>query len=89
MAPSLLALEVLTFVEWREVAAQILDPGQLAGGTGVLSWIILPIVLVTHWSNSLIFDDTVSGVRLPGIPKIQLLLDSRFLDSFYKHKFLL
>ena len=53
----------------------MLDPGQLAGGSGepVLSWIILPIVLVTQRSNSVIFDDTVSSVRLPGIPKIQLL----------------
>ena len=35
LAPSLLALAVLTFVEWREVAAQILDPGQLAGDRSI------------------------------------------------------
>ena len=63
----------------------MLDPGQLAGGSGepVLSWIILPIVLVTQRSNSVIFDDTVSSVRLPGIPKIQMLDFGFNRDSSY------
>ena len=68
LAPSLLALDVLAFVEWRRGEERSGGTnswsGTVGGGLESIKLAYMAIVLVTHQSNSGIFDDTVSSVRV-------------------------